>query len=85
MAMTPKNLLVREYSKFHVIHSMWLGQNHVNMMASEADMALQISTYDNKKRACNWEKYVAHHVKYHIILGNIVKYGYQDLDPGLKV
>ena len=30
-------------------------------------------------------KYVACHVKYHIILRNLMEYGYQGLDPGLKV
>ena len=31
------------------------------------------------------EKYVACHVKYHIILANLMEYGYQGLDPGWKV
>ena len=31
---------------FYAIHSRWLGLNHVNATASEAEMALQISTYD---------------------------------------
>ena len=63
---------------------MCLGPNHVNA-ASEAEMALQMSMYDGKKKALNWEKYVAWHVKYHIILGNLMEYGYQGLDPGSKV
>ena len=29
--------------------------------------------------------YIALHVKYHVILGNLIEYGYQGLDPGLKV
>ena len=62
-----------------------LGQNYVNMTASEAEMALQMSTCDGEKRAWNWEKYVADYVKYHIILGNLMEYGYQGLDPGSKV
>ena len=53
--------------------------------ASEAEMGLQTTVYDGEKRAWNWEKYVAHHVKYHIDLGNLIEFGYQDLDPGLKV
>ena len=28
---------------------------------------------------------VARHVKYHIILGNLMEYEYQSLDPGSKV
>ena len=70
---------------FYAIHSRWLGPNHVNATASQAEMALQMSMYDSEKRAWNWEKYVAHHVKYHIILVNLMEYGYQGLDPGLKV
>ena len=70
---------------FYAIHSRGLGPKHVNTTASEAEMALQMSMYDGKKRAWNWEKYVAHHVKYHIILTNLIEYGYQCLDPGSKV
>ena len=29
--------------------------------------------------------YITHHVKYHIILGNLMGYGYQSLEPGQKV
>ena len=43
---------------YHPIHSMWLGQNHVNVTASEAKMTLQMSVHGEKK-AWNWEKYVA--------------------------
>ena len=35
---------------FYAIHSRWLGLNHVNTAASEAEMALQMSTYDGEKR-----------------------------------
>ena len=55
------------------------------MTASEAEMALKMSTNDREKKVWNWEKYVACHVRYHIILGNLTEYGYQDLDPGSKV
>ena len=48
-------------------------------------MALQTSKYDGEKKAWNWEKYVAWHVKYHIILGNLMECGYQGLNPGSKV
>ena len=41
------------------IHSRWIGLNHVNVTASEAEMALQISTHDGEKKALNWEVYVA--------------------------
>ena len=70
---------------FYAFHSRWLDPNHVNATASEAEMALQTSMCDSEKRAWNWEKYVACHVKYHIILGNLMEYGYQGLDPGSKV
>ena len=39
--------------------------------------------YDDEKKAWNWEKYIALYIKYHIILGNLMKCGHQDLDPGL--
>ena len=48
-------------------------------------MALQMSTYEGEKRAWNWEKYAACHVKYRVILGNLMEYKYQGLDPGSKV
>ena len=70
---------------FYAIHSRWVGPNHFNATASAAEMALQTSTYDGEKRAWNWEKYVACHVMYHIILTNLMEYRYQGLDPGLKV
>ena len=35
---------------FYAIHSRWLDQNHVNATASEAEMALQISMYNSKKK-----------------------------------
>ena len=38
---------------FYAIHSRWLGPNHVNATASEAEMALQMSMYDGEKRAWN--------------------------------
>ena len=65
---------------YNATHSRWLGPTHVNATASEAEMALQMSMYDEEKMEWNWEKYVACHVKYHIILGNIMEYGYQGLD-----
>ena len=36
---------------FYAIHSRWLGSNHVNTTASKSKMALQILTYDGKKKA----------------------------------
>ena len=57
----------------------------MNMTASEAEMALQMLTYNGEKKSWNWEKYVARHVKYHIMLENVMEYGYQSLNPGSKV
>ena len=61
------------------------GPKHVNGTASEAKMALQMSTYNGEKKAWNWAKYVTQHVKNHIILGNLMEYGYKVLDPGSKI
>ena len=44
-----------------------------------------MSTYDDEKKAWNWKKYIAWHVKHHIILKNVTEYGYQCLDPKTKV
>ena len=41
--------------------------------------------YDGEKKAWSWEKDVAQHIKYHIILGNLMEYGYHGLDPELNV
>ena len=70
---------------FYAIHPSWSGPNHVSVTASEAKMALQTSMYDKEKKTLNWEKYVAHHVRYNIILGKFMEYGYQGLDQGSKV
>ena len=55
------------------------------MTASVAKMALQTFTCYREKNIWNWEKYVTQNVKYHIILGSLMEYGYQGLDSGLKV
>ena len=70
---------------FYAIYSRWLSPNHVTMIASEAEMALEISMYDGEKRTWNWKKYVAFHVKYHIILENLMEYAYKGLDQGSLV
>ena len=62
-----------------------MGPNHVNAMASEAQLVLQMSRCNGKKKAWNQEMHVAQHFKYHIILKNLLEYGYQGLDPGSKV
>ena len=38
---------------FYAIHSRWLGPNHVNATASEAEMASQMLKFDGGKRAWN--------------------------------
>ena len=55
------------------------------MTASEAKLVLEMAIYYGEKKAWSWENYVAQHVKYDIILGNLMDYGYQGLDPGSKV
>ena len=54
-----------EKSAFNAIHSWWQVPNLVNATASETEETLQKSTYDEEKKAWNWEKYLSHHVKYH--------------------
>ena len=73
-----------ERGAYYHIYSRWLSPNHFDATASEAEMALQTSRYDDKKKAWNWEKFVAWHVKCHIILGNIMEYGYQGHDQASK-
>ena len=70
--------------EYYAIHFRWLGPNHVNATASEAEMALQLSTHEREKKAWKWEKFVAKHVKYHMILGNIMEYRYQGLNLVLE-
>ena len=48
---------------FYAIHSRWLDPNLVNATASEAELALQMSMYDEEKNLWKWKKYVAQHVK----------------------
>ena len=40
---------------YYAIYSRWLSLNHVNVIASEAKMILQMSTYDGKKAISSWE------------------------------
>ena len=70
---------------FYAIHSRWLCPNLIHATTLEAEVALWTLTYDGEERAWNWEKYAACNVKYQIILGNLMEYGYQGLDPVLKV
>ena len=42
---------------FYSFHFRWLGPSNVNMTASEVGTALQMSTYDIKRKAWNWKKY----------------------------
>ena len=62
---------------FYAIRARWLRFNHINMMASEAEAALQTSTHDSKKKVWNCKKYISYHVHFHIILMNLKEYEYQ--------
>ena len=62
--------------EFYAIHSKWIGLNYVNATALEAKIAWQMLIYDKEKIAWNWEKYLAWHAKHHIILGNLMEYGF---------
>ena len=57
---------------FYAIHSRWLVLNHLNITALEAKSALKTSIYDWEKKAWNWEKHIAQHVKYNIILVSLM-------------
>ena len=62
----------------HAIYTRWLGPNHVNTEASEAEFVLQKSIYDGEKK---------HETGRNILqvphnLGNLMEYGYQGLNPG---
>ena len=57
----------------------------MNATASEAEIVLQTLIYNGEKKTWKWEKYVTQQDSYHIILGNLMEYGYQGLDPGSKV
>ena len=59
---------------FYAIHSRLQGLNYMNVTASEAELALQTLTYGGEIKAWNWEKYVACHIKYLIILVNLMEY-----------
>ena len=61
---------------FYAIHTRQLGPKTVNMTASEAKSVIQTPTYNGEKNQ---------HFKYHIFLKNLVKYGYQTYDLGMKV
>ena len=47
----------------------------MNTTASNAEAALQILMYNEKKKACTLEKYVSQHIMYHIILENLKNMG----------
>ena len=69
----------------YAFHSRWLSPNHVNPTASEVKMLLQMSTYDGKKKKCNWESMLPHMSRGHIILKNLIECGYQDLHLRLNI
>ena len=62
---------------FYAIHSKWLGPNHVNTTASEAEAALQMSMYDGEMEQ---GKVCIPTCQVHIIIENLKEYGYQVLD-----
>ena len=63
----------------------YLGANHKNNMATQAESKLRDTTYNGEKRRWTFEKYVRIHVEQHAILTNLKPYGYSGIDEGSKV
>lgn len=63
----------------------YLGQNHVDTMASKAEIKLQTTFYHGEKRNFTFEKYVRTHVDQHAILETLMEHGYTGIDARSKV
>ena len=83
-SISPNSSLGRTFLTPYKLRYM-VGPNHVRATASEAEWVLQMLVYNREKKACNWDKYVAQHVKYHIFVKNLMEYGYQGLSPRSKL
>ena len=53
---------------FCAINTRFLGPTQFNTRVSEVEAVLHISSFDGKKKVRTWEKYIFHHIKYHVIL-----------------
>ena len=63
----------------------YLGVNHVDNMASQAEFKLDNSTYNGETRRWNFEKYVNTHKEQHAIIESLVQHGHSGIDPRSKV
>jgi hypothetical protein len=63
----------------------FLGQNHVDIMASKAETKLQTIFYYGEKRNFTVEKFVRTHVDQHAVLETLMEHGYNGIDSRSKV
>jgi hypothetical protein len=68
-----------------VLHTHYLGANHVNNMASEAESRLAKAMYHGKKRRYNFESYISALNEQFQILNRLQRYGYSGIDEASKV
>jgi hypothetical protein len=70
---------------FLALHTHYLGANHVNNMASEAESKLAKAMYHGEKRRYNFESYISALNEQFQILNGLKRYGYSGIDEASKV
>jgi hypothetical protein len=70
---------------FMALHTHYLGANHVNNMASEAESKLAKAMYHGEKRRYNFESYISALNDQFQILNGLKRYGYSGIDEASKV
>jgi hypothetical protein len=70
---------------FMALHTHYLGANHVNNMASEAESRLAKAMYHGEKRRYNFESYISALNEQFQILNGLQRYGYSGIDEASKV
>jgi hypothetical protein len=70
---------------FLALHTHYLGANHVNNMASEAESKLAKAMYHGEKRRYNFESYISALNEQFQILNGLKRYGYSGIDGASKV
>jgi hypothetical protein len=70
---------------YRALHTHYLGLNHVNNMANEAESKLARASYDGEKKRYNFESYISTLNEQFSVLNNLRRFGYSGIDEASKV
>jgi hypothetical protein len=70
---------------FMALYDHYLGPNHMNHEAAQAEATLNRLTYQGEKKRFNFEVYATAHAEQHTILNELVTHGYSGIDGASKV